>query len=443
MRIDEQFRPSDIDGLVNVEQATASRLIFSDETVFQLEMQRIFGRAWLYIGHESEIPKVGDFVTRLMGNDPVILVRATANKFNVLLNSCPHRGAMVCRADAGNNPGFTCPYHGWAFNNDGRLVAMASEEKMYEGKVDFRTLDLRHAAKVGSYAGLIYATWNDDAPSLDDYLGDARWYIDLFFNRTPQGVEVLGPPHRWETQTNWKIGALNFGSDGPHAAVLHGPIAEETLGVQGPQLRQLLQTSPAISWGNGHNGIAPMFPEGMPNYFGFDPDVVPLIEKTLTADQLSVRKRVLGGVNTIFPNNSWVEAAATFNRETTPPVTFLSMRVWQPVAVSRTQISSWIFADKESSEEWKEKTVLAGVRTFSVGGTFDIEDSEAWAALGRGIEGEQAQRGPDINFQMALVYRDKPVKDWPGPGRTYASNYAEASEFDILVEWKRYMAGEK
>lgn len=442
MRLDEYFHPAELERLVDEERAVASRLIFSDETIFQLEMERVFGRAWLFVGHESEIPAKGDYVTRLMGNDPVILVRGENQKINVLLNSCPHRGAMVCRADAGNGMGFTCPYHGWAFRTDGRLVATASDEKMYEGKVNFRDLDMRRAAKVDTYGGLIYATWNADAPSLDDYLGDARWYMDLFFNRTPQGVEVLGPPLRWETQTNWKIGALNFGSDGPHAVVLHGPIAEATLGVSGPELRAALLTSPAISWGNGHNGIAPMFPEGGPEYLGFDPEIIPLMEKTLSPAQIQVRKRVLGGVQTMFPNNSWVEAAATFDKGGIPPVTFLSMRVWQPIAVSRTQIWSWFIADKESSEEWKEKAALAGIRTFSAGGTFDIEDSEAWAALGRGIEGEQSRK-PEVNFQMALAYRDKPVKDWPGPGKTYASNYAEASEFDILCEWKKYMTNKK
>ncbi|RLA11416.1 MAG: aromatic ring-hydroxylating dioxygenase subunit alpha, partial [Gammaproteobacteria bacterium] len=194
MYINEQFGPAEIASWVNVDAATASRRIFSDEAIFQLEIERIFGNAWLYIGHESEIPAVGDFVTRLMGKDPVILVRVTENEIAVLLNSCPHRGAMLCQADAGNGKGLICPYHGWAFSNAGRLVATSTDDGLYADRVDFRTLDLRSAAKVSSYAGLIYATWNADAPSLDDYLGDIRWAIDLCFNRTPGGVEVLGAP---------------------------------------------------------------------------------------------------------------------------------------------------------------------------------------------------------------------------------------------------------
>ena len=74
--------------------------------------------------------------------------------------------------------------HGWVFSTSGALVATA-EDNTYGGKVDFKTLDLRQA-RVGSYAGLVFATWNHDAPSLDELLVDARWYLDIMFNRTPR-----------------------------------------------------------------------------------------------------------------------------------------------------------------------------------------------------------------------------------------------------------------
>lgn len=441
MRIDEPFRPKDIDRLVNVEEATASRRIFSDQAIFELEIERIFGRAWLYIGHQSEIPAEGDFVTRLMGEDPVILVRGAKDKINVLLNSCPHRGTMVCRADVGATPGFVCPYHGWAFNHDGRLLATSGDDGIYQGKVDFRSLDMR-SAKVASYAGLIYATWNEDAPSLDDYLGDARWYIDLFFNRTPQGAEVLGAPHRWELQTNWKIGPMNFAGDGPHFTKVHGPIAAVTLGLDRPILTAAIMAATGISWGNGHNGVAQFDPDPAgKGYFGVDPQMIPLMEKTLKADQLQIRKQMMQGVNTIFPNNSWTQNPVNFTPQE-PPVSFLALRVWQPVAANRTQVWNWFFADKESSQEWKEKAAITGIRSFSVGGTFDMDDAEAWGALGRGVKARQV-KGQIVSFQAALAHQDVPVKEWPGPGRTYASGFAETTEFDILVEWKKYLSGQK
>lgn len=442
MRIDEAFHPAEIGKLVDEERAVASRLIFCDETIYRLELERVFGRAWLFVGHDSEIPEVGDFVTRVMGNDPVILVRESANKVNVLLNSCPHRGAMVCRADAGNGKGFTCPYHGWAFRTDGKLVATASDAAMYDGKVNFNDLDMRRVAKVGSYAGLIFATWNTDAPSLDEYLGNARWYMDLFFDRTPMGMEVLGPPHRWETQTNWKVGALNFGSDGPHAIKVHGPGTEATFGVPPAGMRAALINSPAVTWGNGHNGIAPLGPPGTPEFLGFDPDLVELYKKHLSPEQAAFRARLIVGVQTNFPNFSFAEGAASFELGKEPPVNFLVARVWQPLAVDRTQIWNWFLVEKEASEEWQRKVMLTGVRTFTAGGIFDPDDSEAWAAIARGVEGEQARK-MELNFQMALAYRDQRLEGFPGPGTAYPSSFAEATEFDILCEWKKYMTGVK
>lgn len=442
MRIVEAFNPSEIERLVDEEHAVASRLIFTDSEIFQLEMQQIFGRAWLFVGHETEIPEVGDFVTRVMGNDPVILVRAAKDRINVLLNSCPHRGAMVCRADAGNNPGFTCPYHGWAFDNDGRLVAMASEEGMYEGKVDFRTLDLRHTAKVGVYAGLVFATWNDQAPSLDEYLGDARWFMDLFFNRTPGGMEVLGLPHIWETETNWKVGCLNFGADGPHAVKVHGPSGEATLGMPPAGMHAALIDSPAVSWGNGHNCITPMSPPGAPEFFGFNPELVELYKKHLSPEQAAFRARLIIAVQTTFPNFSFAEGAASFNLAAEPPVNFLVARVWQPLAADRTQVWNWFLVEKEATDEWREKVKLTGVRTFTAGGIFDQDDSEAWACIARGVAGEQSRKIP-LSFQASLAFRDNIIEDFPGPGTAYTSSFSEVGEFDLLREWKKYMTGKK
>lgn len=440
MNIAAELSTADIDTLVDQEQALADRRVFNDAAIFELEQARIFGRTWLYIGHESEIPRPGDYVTRLMGRDPVILVRGDDGGIQVLLNSCPHRGAMVCRADAGNASGFICPYHGWAFRNDGRLVATSTDDALYQGRVDMRSLDLRHAPRVATYAGLIYATWNSDAPSLDDYLGDARWFMDIFFQRTPGGMVVLGAPHRWEMGVNWKVGPINFGGDGPHFTQLHGPIAKVTQGVERPVLQAALKASTAISFGNGHNGVAQLSPaDEPPGWVGLDPALVPLMRQTLAADQLDVRGRLLQGVCTIFPNNSWTHNPASF-RPGEAPLSFLALRVWQPVAVNRTQVWNWFLVEAEASDEWKRRAALTGLRTFSVGGTFDQDDAETWDAMGTALAARQVD-GQQVSFQAVLAHRGRGDPTWPGPGVSYDSGYADASEFDVLCQWQRYMSG--
>ena len=440
MRIEEGWQPAEIERLVDAENATASRLIFTDEQLFKLELQRIFTRTWLYIGHESEIANNGDFVTRKMGNDPVILVRDDSGRVRVLLNTCTHRGTLVCRTDAGSTRGFTCPYHGWVYGTNGALMATA-EDHTYGGKLDFKTLDL-HQARTASYAGLVFATWNHDAPSLDEHLGDARWYIDIMFNRSPNGVQVIGLPHRWTTTNNWKLGPMNFGADGPHAIQVHGPITEAALGGGGARamLREALLNSPSIAAGP-YNGIFTQAPEEMPPWLGFEPEMVERYKQHLKPEQIALLERCVASVGTIFPNFSWVFGPVSFDLQNEPITNFFAIRNWQPVAVNRTEIWNWFLVDAEAPAEFVERSMRAGVRTFSAGGTFDQDDSEAWHGIQQGVQGEISQT-LDVSFQVSLNYRDRQIENWAGPGVAYPSNYAEVTEFNNLLMWRRWMNGE-
>ncbi|MBL4622525.1 MAG: Rieske 2Fe-2S domain-containing protein [Immundisolibacteraceae bacterium] len=441
MRVNENFGPKDFDRLVDEENATASRLIFTDETIFKMEQEKVFAKAWLYVGHESEILNVGDYVTRQMATDPVILTRGEDGKAHVLHNACSHRGAIVCNKDSGNARGFTCPYHGWVFGLDGSLKATADDQSVYEGKVDFSTLNLKKTARVDSYAGLIFATWNDKAPDLGDYLGDARWYLDMYHNRTPGGMEIIGEPQRWIADANWKLGALNFGADGPHAVKVHGPVTVAAIGVPMSLVRESLTGSPSVSMGNGHNGIISQVPaeyhDQFPPYLGSHPDMVELYKKHLGPEQNQFLSYLLAGVQTMFPNFSSIQSLMAFD-PMGMPVSFMNIRVWQPVSPTKTEIWNWFLVDKEAPEDFKRESMLSGIRSFSVGGTFDQDDSEAWSSITRGINGNIGQQG-DVNFQMALAFRDKTIPDFPGPGRAYPSNYAEVTEFDVLLEWQKYM----
>lgn len=111
-----------LDRWVRPEEGLIGRRIFVDEAVFQAEMQQIFSRAWLLVGHESLVPNPDDYFLSRMGRDPVILTRDRQGELQVFLNSCTHRGMKLVRYDQGNNRTFTCPYHGWSFSTDGRLV---------------------------------------------------------------------------------------------------------------------------------------------------------------------------------------------------------------------------------------------------------------------------------------------------------------------------------
>ena len=113
---------SDNNGWVDERRGLVSRDVFVSDEIFRLEMDRIFDRTWVFLAHETEIPAAGDFVSRNLGSAPVVVVRDSDRTVHVLLNSCRHRGAKVCRADSGNIRNFVCPYHGWTYERSGRLM---------------------------------------------------------------------------------------------------------------------------------------------------------------------------------------------------------------------------------------------------------------------------------------------------------------------------------
>src|SRR5207248_2662601 len=194
------------------------RRIFSDQVVYDDEMERIFGRAWLMIGHESLVPAADDFFHTYMGEDPVILTRDGQGRLHALLNMCRHRGNRVCRVDDGNAKRFMCTYHGWTYRNDGALDHVPGESEAYYDALDRSSLGLIEA-RVETYAGIVFATWAKDAPSLETYLGDARWYLDTVFNRRDGGMQALGPM-KWLEPVNWKTLVDNC-SDNYHVPTSH------------------------------------------------------------------------------------------------------------------------------------------------------------------------------------------------------------------------------
>jgi phenylpropionate dioxygenase-like ring-hydroxylating dioxygenase large terminal subunit len=195
--------------------------VFNDERVFRAEMDRIFTRSWVFLGHDSEIPNSGDFVLRKMGLDQVIVSRNGKGEVNVLLNHCRHRGTELCHQDRGNTTHFKCPYHGWVYKNDGEFVGAPDMRQAYGGRLDAKEWGLLKAPKVDSYWGFIFACLDPDAPSLKDYLGGAAWMLDCMFGLHPDGMVALAPPERFLVKCDWKSGAENFSGDAYHVGTTH------------------------------------------------------------------------------------------------------------------------------------------------------------------------------------------------------------------------------
>src|SRR6516165_9674637 len=175
---------TEIDGLVSLEHGEVDRRIYSDPTIFELEMERIFARSWLFLCHESQIREAGDFFQSVMGRDNVLVVRQKDGTIRAMLNTCAHRGNAVCRAEEGNAKSFLCTYHGWSYGIDGRLNGVPGFNTFYNGALDKALHGLAPVAQLASYKGFVFATHDSTAPPLEEYLGaTGRLGLDLIAAR--------------------------------------------------------------------------------------------------------------------------------------------------------------------------------------------------------------------------------------------------------------------
>lgn len=210
-----------------------SRQLYTDQAIFDLEMQRIFGRAWLYLAHESQVPHAGDYVTTWMGNQPVIVVRQKDGSVHVLHNRCPHRGVMVITDDRGNTGStIRCGYHGWTFRTNGELL-LAPMRDAYAGRYDMQDstcFGLARVARVASYRGFVFASLaplDDPLPELVPFLGEATRCIDRIVDRAPAGeVDVSGGVHKYLIRGNWKAQIENL-NDNYHPPFSHACTTDE------------------------------------------------------------------------------------------------------------------------------------------------------------------------------------------------------------------------
>ncbi len=207
-----------------VEPDQVHRTVYHDPDIFEMEMQNIFHKVWVYCGHETQIPNKGDYWTVQIGKQPMIMVRDEDNIIQVLYNRCPHRGAMICGNQSGNTgKEFMCSYHAWRFKTNGKLDKVPLSGG-YEGtrlSLDGNQADMKRAARVDSYRGFVFASLAKDGPSLVDFLGEGKVAFDDMCDRAPEGeVEIVPTCFRVIQRSNWKI-FLENQLDALHPSITH------------------------------------------------------------------------------------------------------------------------------------------------------------------------------------------------------------------------------
>jgi benzoate/toluate 1,2-dioxygenase subunit alpha len=199
------------------------RSVYTDPAIFDAEMSRIFEGSWIYVGHDSQVPKPGDYFATTIGRQQVIMVRHSDGKVRVLFNRCAHKGAMLVPEAGGHVRHFRCGYHGWVFNTDGTLMHVPLDDGYAGTNFDAPcpARNVQQVARTGIYRGFVFASLNADVPDLLDWLAGSQSSIDNMVDRAPEGeLEVTGGIMRYRHNSNWKFFIENL-NDLMHAVVAH------------------------------------------------------------------------------------------------------------------------------------------------------------------------------------------------------------------------------
>lgn len=261
------------------------RSLFTDKDIMEKEKERIFSTCWLFIGHESELPNKGDFKRKEVGGRNLIFTHSDDGKIRALYNTCPHRGALVCREDKGNARAFRCFYHAWNFTNDGKLAGMPGRDSYPEDFNCDGSKDLKEVKRLESYRGFMFVNFDDNAVSLEEYLGNAKEYIDLVADQAEEGLEVLEGTQEYSMRANWKLLAENS-VDLYHGMPTHKTYFDIKAG-QDPNFKKTPLEGRGIDLGNGHAVMEYTAPWGRPIAFW-----TPIWDEKMKEEMEETKKRL-------------------------------------------------------------------------------------------------------------------------------------------------------
>jgi len=432
-------------GLVDMATGQISREIFVNDEIYQEELERVFTRAWLFVGHESQIPNPGDFFVSSMGEESVILRRDRAHKVHVFLNSCRHRGMKVCRYDEGNAAVLTCPYHGWSYSTDGKLVGVPYFREAYHATLDRSRWGLVEVAQLCLYKGTVWATWDPEAPPFLEYLGDFVRYLDLTLDAWDGGdggTEILCGIQKWRVPCNWKFPAENFSGDSYHN-ISHRSVDLAGIGPSGsgrrdmPELLLARKLHVAFS-DRGHQTTGYLLPnEVAPPPAYQHSSVVSDYFRECEEARRSKRGdwgRMIALVGEAFPNTAFLARQPR------------TLAAWHPRGAHETEVWRWYLVDKNAPAEVKDFLRDYYIRYSGPGGMTEQDDMENWNYAHAASRGTIARRYP-YSYEQGMGSEVENY-EWEGlrvPGVVVDLTEAKSSEHNLrnfYQRWAEFMEAE-
>ena len=427
--------PPQIDGLI--ESGRVHKTVYTDAKIFDVEMDRVFGKAWIYVGHESQIPNQGDFYTTQIAKESVIMVRHSDGAIKVIYNRCAHKGAQITTQTSGNVRAFKCIYHAWSFETDGKFKARPLASAYDDGcsTSDNPENNMKQVACVEVYRGFVFTRLSRDGQDLAIWLGATKTSIDNLVDRSPEGeIEVVGEPLRYLNNCNWKMMVENV-SDALHALPTHKsvsqPAAEMATQFADPNerpiaLNMLIPFGNPLSFfdkigqticGNGHSysggkiSIHSAYPEV--------PEYLLAMSKAYGAkraeDILSVQRH-----NTVI----YPSIALKCNLQ--------SIRVFRPISADRTLLETWTFRLKGAPEELLRRTMFYNQTIFSPASVAAHDDNEAFGRMQQGL-----QSG---GLEWVNINRHMDVEDLNDDGTKSAPGTSDLVFRHQFEAWKNYMS---
>ncbi|MBU3749112.1 MAG: Rieske 2Fe-2S domain-containing protein [Mycobacterium sp.] len=439
---------TDLAGIIaDVRRGMIPAHIYNDREIFALERERLFGRAWIFLAHESEIPEPGDYVVRRVIADSFIVTRDAEGRVHAHLNMCLHRGMQLCRAELGNTALFRCTYHGWTYRSDGTIAGLPFHHEAYGGEAGFRRRGQRllAAPKIGTHNGMIFINLDADAVPLLDYLGEFAFYLDYYTRQSGAGMQVRGP-QRWRIKANWKIGAENFAGDMYHTPQTHVSVVETGL-FREPTANK--RKEGVTYWAGNGGGTTYKLPEGTLEdrlrYVGYPDPMIARMTRLWCDEQLGLiaRDGFMVSAASLYPNlslvHNWPKIAGSEFESEHHVVPFITIRQWQPLSENETEVLSWFVVDSEASEEFKALSYKAYLMCFGSSGMFEQDDVENWVSLTAAAGGTMARRLL-LNGRMGLLQDGTEVAapmtpaEFGGPG-VARRGFSEFNQREMLYRW--------